>query len=153
MLRHQWTRSPLSLSHTQTNMCLQICFVAVSALTYLIDHFMSHSASLEWTSVGFVFMVFSVCACSLLSQWAVFQSGKGILQKISPYGTNKVSNQLRIPGVFNTVKARWEGGIMSSPHNFFRIAHSNGSDLVLRFACSINRLFCHYADMWKFYLK
>lgn len=65
MLQRQWTHSPHTHTHTRTNMCLQICFVAVSALTSLIDHFISHSASLEWSSVGFVLIGFSVCVCVL----------------------------------------------------------------------------------------
>ncbi len=72
MLQRQWTHSPLTHTHTRTNMCLQICFVAVSALTSLIDHFISHSASLEWSSVGFVLIGFSVCVLACFCHSGLF---------------------------------------------------------------------------------
>lgn len=82
MLQLQCVLVHLTHMHKHVPEDLRQCFVAVyllSALTSLIDHFISHTVSMEcWAS----FIVFyRVCFCLVLSQWAFFQRSKGIQQK------------------------------------------------------------------------
>lgn len=152
MLQHQWTRSPLSLSHTNKHVPADLFCRCVCA--HLFDWSFHKPLSQPGMNLRWVCFYGVLCVCLLaFVTVGCFPKRQRNSTKISPYGTNKVSIQLGIPWVFNTVKAHWEGRIMSSPHNFFRIAHSNGSDLVLRCRVQLTDFFNHFADLWKFYLK
>lgn len=121
MLQHRWTRSPLSLSLTHTNKHVPADLFCRCVCAHLFDWSFHKPLSQPGMNLRWVrfYSVHRVCLLAFVTV-GCFPKRQRNSTKISPYGTNKVSNQLRIPGVFNTVKARWEGGIMSSPHNFFQ---------------------------------
>ncbi len=81
MLQRQWTHSPHTHTHMNKHVPADLFCRCVCA--HLFDWSFHKPLSqpgmkLRWVRFDWFL---SVCACLLLSQWAVFQSSKGILQK------------------------------------------------------------------------